>query len=84
MKANHLALGALLSCALAISAGAQVHQVAFEWDASQPAEKAAVDTCIAASANRVIVAANQSLVLLDRSGNVTTDYTIYSDEYVKR
>src|SRR5690606_25226079 len=65
---NRHALGTMLSCALATSGTAQVHQIAFEWDASQPAQKAAVDTCVASSPNRMIVASNQVLRLMDRSG----------------
>jgi hypothetical protein len=58
--------GAVAACAIATSAGvasAQFHGVAFEWMADTPGvlegQHPRVDTAVAASASRVLVATNQ-------------------------
>jgi hypothetical protein len=69
MKRIQLAFGALLSCCVASAAtGQPLHKIAIEWDISQPAAKQEVDTCVAASATRILVATNQRLALLTRDG----------------
>lgn len=67
----------MLSCVMLTAAPsvgvAQVHQVAFDWQASQRRGTVAVDTCVAASTDRVLVATNQKLMLLTRTGQVKDD-----------
>lgn len=66
MKTNGAALWAMLSCALAGPAAAQVHQVAFVRTASTT-DHSRIDTSVAASPSRVLVATNQRLELRNAS-----------------
>lgn len=67
MKEIRLILAAL--GATAAAASAQIHKVAFDWAVTDLTTHAPVDTCVAASPHRVIVATNQKLALFTRGGS---------------
>src|SRR5690606_8158774 len=57
--------GAGLAITLAAAAQAQVHKVVFELALDDPRNAQEVDTCVAASTKRAIVASNPRLTILD-------------------
>jgi len=76
MTTIRFAVRSMLWCALAGPAAAQVHQVAFVRTASTT-DHARIDTAVAASPSRVLIATNQRLELLDASnGNLIEGYDV--------
>src|SRR5690606_10010457 len=79
MKANRLALGALLSCALVVPAAAQFHDVAFTTEHGQG--WARVDTTVAASPSRIVVATCHRLELRNRDGSLREGHVVDSTSF---
>ena len=79
MRLMHKVWAGVLWCAIGGLAAAQTH-LAFELDVEDPEGAQKVDTAIAVSTMRVLVATNQRLQLFDRSGNLLDEEIVQDTE----